>query len=165
LTSDDHTSIVSESEFALMGSCQTTLKPLLRNFAALTLTVFVVAEALCFVHCHFRGGHGDAEQRSCHSTAATQSNHNDDGPSSSKSPAKGSCSTLQNLLVNNDALIVVVPEFPALYFLTPLAFALDTTEIEPASLRLRHARLREWALTPEVYLGPAIHSLAPPLLS
>ena len=149
-----------------MRSCQTTLKPLLRSLGALTLAVFVVAQWMCFVHCHSGDGHGDAnaEKPSCHSTAATQSHHDKDGSSPKPSPM-GSCATLQNLLASNGALTLAVPEFAPLYSLTSFALALDATAIEPTALISRQPRPREWALTPEVYLGPAIHSLAPPLLS
>jgi hypothetical protein len=150
-----------------MRSCQPALKLLLPHLAALTLLVLVVAEAMCFVHCNFGGGHGDAdtkaEHASCHGTAATQSNHSEDGPSPKPTP-KGSCATLQNLLTSNGALTVFAPEFPALYLLSPLVVAFDATASEPTASIFRDAGPREWALTPEVYLGPAIHSLAPPLL-
>ena len=148
-----------------MRSCQTILKPLLRSLGALTLAVFVVAEVMCFIHCHFGGGHGDGEKPSCHSTATAESNHHEDDSPSPKPTPMGSCATLQNLLASNGALTLAVPEFAPLYSLTSFALALDATAIEPTALISRQPRPREWALTPEVYLGPAIHSLAPPVLS
>jgi len=148
-----------------MRSSPTALKPLFRHLAAVTLVVFVVAQVLCFVHCHSGGGHGgDAEKPSCHGTAA-QSHHDEDGSSPTKPLPMGSCATLQNLFASNGALTLAVPEFAPLYSLTSFALALDATAIEPTALISRQPRPREWALTPEVYLGPAIHSLAPPLLS
>jgi len=148
-----------------MRSCPTALKPLFRHLAAVTLVVFVVAQVLCFIHCHSGGGHGsDAEKPSCHGTAA-QSHHDEDGSSSPKPLPTGSCSTLKNLFASNGTLTLVVPDSPSLYVLNPFALALDTTAIEPSASISRHAGPREWSLTPEVYLGPAIHSLAPPLLS
>ena len=150
-----------------MRSCQTTLKPLLRSLAVLTLAVFVVAQWLCFVHCHSGDSHGDrgAEILSCHSTAATHSHHDEDKSSSPKPLPMGSCATLQTLLASNGALTSAVPEFVPLYTLTSFALALGATEIESTASISRHAGTLDWIFTPEVSLGPAYRSHAPPLLS
>jgi hypothetical protein len=147
-----------------MRSGLTTQKPLLRSLAAMTLAVFVVAEAMCFVHCHFGGGHGDAEKPSCHQAASARADHDQDAPTAPSS-SKTSCATLQNLLASNGVLTLLVPEFPPLYTLGPLVLSLDATIADPTASISRSTRHRDWVLTPEVCLGPALHSLAPPLLS
>ncbi|MCI0536828.1 MAG: hypothetical protein L0Z50_16545 [Verrucomicrobiales bacterium] len=131
----------------------------------MTLVAFVAAEAMCFVHCHFGGGHADAEQPSCHSTASTRSNHDENGPASPAPSAMISCFTLKNLLTSGGALTLVAPDQPIFYILGPVALALDATATEPTASISRAARSRDWVFTPEVSLGPALHSLAPPLLS
>jgi hypothetical protein len=68
-----------------------------------------------------------------------------------------------NTLTTGDAPVVVVPEFFVLYFLTPTALALDATATAQKASLSRQANHRDWVLTPEVSLGPAFRSLAPPL--
>jgi hypothetical protein len=145
-----------------MRSSQTAMNPLFRSLAILTLAVFVAAEVMCFVHCHFGGGHGNAAEASCHGATSSEPGHDEDGPIPS---ATASCFTLQNLLTTSGALTLVVPEFPSLYTVAPVALALDTTATELTASVSRPAWPRNWVFTPEVYLGPALHSLAPPLLS
>jgi hypothetical protein len=148
----------------IMRSGQTMKSPLFRFLSAGTLIIFIAAEVMCFVHCHFGGGRSDSPEPTCHHAAAEQSNHDEDAPTQSPS-GMSPCSTLQNLFASNSTLTLSVPDFPALYVLAPLAPSLDTTAIEASAPNSRPAQMRKWAVTPEVYLGPAIHSLAPPLLS
>jgi hypothetical protein len=145
-----------------MRSCQATLKPLFRSLAVLTLAVFVAAEVMCFLHCHLGGGHGDAGEPSCHSTASTHAGHDED---SSRPPTPStSCVTLQNLLTSTSTVVLIVPEFSELYTLPPLALALDAMATEPTAPVSRQAWRWDWVFTPEVSLGPAFRSLAPPFL-
>jgi hypothetical protein len=150
-----------------MRSCRTTLKPLFRWLAAITVAVFIGAEAMCFVHCHLGGGHGGSGEASCHGheTAAAESGHDEESPSSPKPSPTSSCATLQNLLSNSVALTLVVPDFPLRYTQAPSVLGLNDIVTEPNASISRAARPREWVFTPEVYLGPAIHSLAPPAFS
>jgi hypothetical protein len=145
-----------------MRSCQTTLSPLFRSLAVLTLAVFVAAELMCFVHCHFGGGHADSAEPSCHQTVAAEGDHSEDGPSSPARSSMTSCFTLQNLLTSS-GLTLIVPEFPALYTLTPAA--LDAIAVELTASISRPARHCDWVFTPEVCTGPANRTLAPPFLS
>ena len=149
-----------------MRSCQTTFSPLLRTFAAGALLVWVAAQVLCFAHCNFGVGHGDSEEASCHGSAPTPAHH-DDGDSSSpthdESSASAACSTLKTALLDSGATVLVQPNFHLLYTLTPAALALDATAVEPTASFSRQAWRRDWVFTPEVCLGPAFRSLAPPL--
>ena len=151
-----------------MRSRQTTFSPLLRSFAAGALFVWLTAQALCFAHCNFGVGHGSSEQPSCHASAPSQGHH-DDGDSSSpahhESSASAACSTLKTALLDSGATVLVQPNFHLLYTLAPVALALNATAVEPTASFSRQARLRDWVFTPEVCLGPAFRSLAPPFLS
>ncbi|MCI0538853.1 MAG: hypothetical protein L0Z50_26910 [Verrucomicrobiales bacterium] len=144
-----------------------TLSPLLRSFAAVALVGFIVAQTLCFIHCHFGDGHGDSTPPPCHSRATTQAQacHDEDGSSSPIPSATTSCFTLQNLQLGANAPTLVVPEFQTLYTLAPLALARDVTATAPGACFSRHPRPHDWVLTPEVSLGPAFRSLAPPFIA
>lgn len=149
-----------------MRSRQTILSPLLRSFAVLALVVFVAAQTQCFIHCNFGGGHGDSAPPSCHGAAPAQACHGQGESSSPPVPSPtATCFTLKNLLTSGGALTLVVPDFFVLYLLTPLALALDVTATEPEAAFARQANHRDWVLTPEVSLGPAFRSLAPPFVS
>lgn len=145
---------------------QTTLSPLLRSLAALALMVFVVAQAMCFVHCNFGGGHGDKAQPSCHGSPQATASHDghDDSTPSAPSPT-ATCSTLKTMLAGGDAPTLVAPQLHTLYLLAPVALAVDATETQPDASFSRQAGTRDWVFTPLVCLGPAFHSLAPPFLS
>ena len=151
-----------------MRSRQTTFRPLLRSFATGALLVWVAAQVLCFAHCNFGVGHGDFEEASCHGSAPAPAHH-DDGDSSSpdhhESSASATCSTLKSALVGGSATALVQPDFQLLYPLPPIALALVATAAEPTTSFTRQARTRDWVFTPEVCLGPAFRSLAPPFRS
>lgn len=144
----------------------TTLSPLLRSLAAFALMVFVVAQVMCFVHCHFGGGRGDKAQPSCHgSSRGTASHEGHDGPTPSAPSPTATCSTLKTMLAGGDAPTLVAPQLHTLYLLAPVALAVDATETQPDASFSRQAGTRDWVFTPLVCLGPAFHSLAPPFLS
>ena len=144
------------------------IKPLLRSLAASALLVWVAAQVVCTAHCNFGFGHGDSEQASCHGSAPSQAHH-DDG--NSPSPAhKGSstsaaCLTLKSALFDGKVCELVKPEFQLLYTLAWFAPAVEATQIELVAHFFRQARPRDWVFTPEVCLGPAFRSLAPPFSS
>ena len=84
-----------------MRSRQTILSPLLRSLAAFALVVFVVAQALCFVHCHYGGGRGDNAQPSCHSSpqhAASHDGNDDSGITEKSTTAIASTKTMKALM-------------------------------------------------------------------
>ena len=139
----------------MMRSRPTTLSPLFRSLAALALVVFVVAQALCFVHCNFGGGHGDKAQPSCHGSPQTTASHDDhDGPTPSPLTATTTCSTLKTMLAGGDAPTVVPPQLHTLYLLALISLALDATEEQPDAPFTRQAGTGDWVFTPLVCLGP-----------
>ena len=144
---------------------QTTLSPLLRSLAALALVVFVVAQAMCFVHCNFGGGHGDKAQPSCHGSPQHAASHDGDDDSTPSAPSPTTaCSTLKTMLAGGDAPSLTAFQTHTLYLLPSVALALDATETRPQAAFGRQAHSREWTFTPEVCLGPAFRSLAPPFV-
>ncbi len=146
-----------------MRSRQMTLRPLFRWFAAMTLLLWLGAQALCQAHCLPGACHDESGTAGGHE-AATSHSHHDDGqsPAHQDSSADASCETLKSALSSHASSPLIIPEFSVLYTLAPLA--LDVTAIEPVALFSRDARTRDWVFTPEVCLGPAFRSLAPPVL-
>src|SRR6185436_8447165 len=147
-----------------MSLRRTTLSPLLRSLAALALTVFVVAQTMCFIHCHFGGGHSNSDaQPSCHGSSQAKATHDDhDAPAPAPT---ATCSTLKTMLAEADAPTVIAPHLHTLYLQAPISLALDATETQPKASFFRQSGTRNWVFTPEVCLGPAFRSLAPPSLS
>jgi len=142
---------------------QTTLSPLLRSLAALALVGFVVAQAMCFVHCHFGGGHGDQAQPSCHGSPQHAASHDGDSAPSTPSPT-AACSTLKTMLVGSDAPALAAFQTHTLYFLPTVVLALDEIDTQAQAAFARQAHTRDWLFTPAVCLGPAFRSLAPPFV-
>jgi len=147
---------------------QTTLSPLFRCFAAVTLLMWLVARVLCAAHCSLGVGHGDDDHASCHGSALTAS-HPDDGESSAPthddSDATTSCLVLRFVLPDSNALTLVHPEFHQLDTLLLVALALDVAVTDSSTPMFRQASRRDWVFTPEVCLGPAFRSHAPPVLA
>lgn len=147
-----------------MGFRQTTWSPLLRSFAAVSLVAFLAAQTLCFIHCNLGGARGESALPSCHVAASSGACH-DKGNSSSQGPTTTTtCFTLQNLVISGDAPTLVVPEFSVLCLPAPFTLALDVSSTELAASFSRQANHGDWVFTPEVSLGPAFRSLAPPFV-
>lgn len=133
--------------------------------AAVVLVCWSVALAICWHHCATGACSGNSKvaakaQPSCHSVPDNsdpgKSNPNDAGSACfAKKPFSG-----EKLIVNAAA--------PSLH-LGYLSAALNLVAFElpraSQSFHLRQATPRDWVFTPEVSLGPAFHSLAPPALS
>ena len=138
--------------------------PLFRSFAAATLLLWLATQVVCRAHCSLGFGHGEPEHASCHGPAASQLQHGDGGsPAQEGSSTSALCLTFKTALVNGGSLTLVQPELPVLYLLAPLAP--DLTPTEPAISFFRQVQTRDWVFTPEVFLGPAFRSHAPPFLS
>ena len=148
-----------------MSSRQTKLRPLLRWLAVLTLLVWTGAQALCQTHCSSSACHDESGAANGHAEKASAAHHGDENsPDHQDGSADASCDTLKSALSGNAASPLVTPEFSILYTLVPTALALDATAIEPSVSFLRQADRRDRVFTPEVFLGAAFRSLAPPVL-
>jgi len=139
---------------------------LLRSFAAVTLLVWVAALVFCAELCSSSGSAADSESTHCHAEAADAHHGHDD---SSSSPShhgpcgSASCLTLKQALIITKAASDFRPPLLLIYNLS--AFEVTFDAVEAATQHsFRQARPRDWVFTPEVCLGPAFRSLAPPSL-
>ena len=137
-----------------------TLSPLFRWIAAAALVIYVTAQAVCLAHCHLGGFR--TTQPSCHAKSSHCHRCDSSAPAKADPMPASTCLTLMNAVSSSASLTVVAPELPLLYTLAPDFLALPTTAIEPLAFFSRQARPADWILTPEVFLGPAHRSLAPP---
>jgi hypothetical protein len=148
-----------------MGLARTTLRPMHRFLAAWALVAFCVAQTLCFAHCNLGESKRDSIRPSCHG-ASSQSCHNETGcRTSANSPSTPVCSILKNPLASGGGSpTLVVPEFSPIYLLPSDPVSLEAAESQLNLLFTRQANQSDRVFTPEVSLGPAFRSLAPPLL-
>ena len=148
-----------------MNSRQTKLRPLLRWCGVVTLLVWLGAQTLCQAHCLFGACQSEADGAGFHATAAASDSHHGDKPNSNhkEHADDASCATLKSALSGNTTPSLIAPEFSLIYTLTPTAFTFDATTIKLAASFWRQIDRQNSILTPEVCLGSALHSLAPPL--
>ncbi len=144
------------------------LSPFLRCCAAAALVAWVGAQALCQMHCVFGACHDEPEDTVCHSTAA-EPHHGDDDhgpqPCGHGQGADASCLTLNSALTGNAVVSVATPQLFPLYDLAPFKLPLDVMTSEAVARFSRQAGPPDWVFTPEVCLGPAFRSHAPPFSS
>ena len=160
--------IVNIGSVENMSSHATKLHPLLRWFAALTLIAWISAQGLCQTHCLSSACNDDSGEANCHVNNSSDSHHGDERapkPNNEDRSTDASCMTLKAALSSSATAPFITPQFSLLYTLAPITLSLDATAIEPVASLSRQARLREWVFTPEVCLGPAFRSLAPPISS
>jgi len=145
------------------------LSPLLRWCAAVTLVAWVGAQALCQAHCMSGGCNDESDDLACRTTAAAAPHHAEDDhgsqPCHHDQGADASCTTLKSVLVGNGASPIFTPQFLQLFTLPPFALTLDARCVEASAIFSRQARPSDWVFTPEVCLGPALRSHAPPFSS
>jgi hypothetical protein len=119
---------------------------------------------------HGRGRSHDAEHhRNAEVHQHATATHHQDGalpqPCAGKNGCQCGCSTIQALITTMTPVVipnsVSQPVLNTFYSCAapPHMFA------TPPSETLRQAKPRDWVFTPEVCLGPAFHSLAPPGLA
>jgi hypothetical protein len=141
-----------------------TFRPLLRWIAVLTLLVWTGAQALCQVHCLSSACQDEPGGTGYVAEKASDPHHGDEhSPGHHDDSSDAACDSLKTALTGYTSSPVVTPDFSLLYSLPPAALALDATTIKPAASFSRDARSRDWVFTPEVCLGPAFRSHAPPL--
>lgn len=141
-----------------MNNSSAKLNPFLRFAAAGTLLVWLSAVVMCQAHCCGDDGLASAEialhNSTTNSHGGDKNNHHEDS----------ACLALKFALQNGNAIALVRPTFHFVCSLTLVPIASDTPAVEPAVNFRQHERC-DWAFTPEVCLGPALHSLAPPVLA
>lgn len=130
----------------------------LRFAAAGTLLIWLSAVVACQAHCC--GDDFDADGQVALHKGTTNShdgdknNHHDDS----------ACLTLKSALHSDNGIALVKPNLHFIYSLVSVALSTDERTVEPA-LNLRQHKRCDWAFTPELSLGPALHSHAPPVLA
>ena len=149
-----------------MSFRQTKFSPLLRGIAAATLFVWLGALALCQIECCSGDEDDSASADHHHADAAPHSHsHDQDHRNASGNQKESSfCLSLKFLLHNSPGLSLSKPAPQPLYELTFAPAAIEDTATLFIGLHFRQAKPGDWVFTPEVCLGPAFRSLAPPSL-
>jgi hypothetical protein len=144
---------------------RTEMSPAMRVMAAVVLLCWSTALAICWHHCATGACSGSVKtatesQPSCHS-------HADDSDTDDSKPNEmgGSCFAKKPFSGGKEASSVATPSVHLAY----LSVAFQSVPLEipdcSGSVPFRQSRARDWVFTPEVCLGPAFRSLAPPVLS
>ena len=145
-----------------MSLRQTQFSPLIRGIAAATIFVWLGALALCQTECCSGDEHDSASTDHHHAEAGPHSHDHDKAPGSQQESSV--CLSLKSVLNISSAVsipkVVLQPLYDLALAPTP---STDTAETWVIS-HFRQTRPGKWVLTPEVCLGPAFRSLAPPYL-
>ena len=149
-----------------MRSRPNIFRPLFRFCAAGVLSVWVAAQVLCFAHCNFGIRVMMTENASAYHAPAPKpaSESGSCCPKPGNTSGGSVCVTLKSALVDNDSSGAPQPNLSPLYTLALFSIVLETTATAPSTRIFRPAEKHDWVFTPEVFLGPALRSLAPPSL-
>ena len=145
-----------------MASRRTTLTPLLRSLAMATLLCWLGALVLCATEC----SDGDSDHQTGQKEMAASNSDNGSMPDSDNHAGHDDsvCNSLKTLVPTTCNLVLLKPDFGfctlSFVSLTP---ALTDAQVE-ASVS-RQPPNTERLSAPEVYLGAAFRSLAPPVLA
>jgi len=149
-----------------MSVPRTKLSPMIRWFAGMTLVAWIGAHALCQTHCLIGACHDEQDDTSRNAVASVALHHGHEGhgsqPCGHDRDADSSCLTLKSALISNSIAPLITHQFSFRYTLASFALTFDAMAVEPVAPFSRQARLRDWLFTPEVCLGPAFRSHAPP---
>ena len=139
-----------------------------RGVAAIVLVVWLGALVLCAGDQWF--GNCDAHESDEHHAMDTVASSHGHDEGSDHAPHKdahenGFCGSLKSTYFAPDQVLVLKAQFVLTAVLCP-SFICPEPSVEPSgSLSIRQAKRAFWVLTPEVCLGPAFRSLAPPSFS
>lgn len=142
-------------------------KLMLRACAALLLLAWVAASGFCSLEL----GIGHAEDAAPPHSHDSSQHHGDDAAADPHDSDKDGdhsdacCTSLKAAPQFVSSAVFSKPDFGNALSLTFLWIARQLTLVQPEAAALRQPRAPERVFTPEVYLGPALHSLAPPLAS
>ena len=167
LTPNVSFSIMPWSKFNMICSQQRRLNPMLRICAALMVLVWVAASGFCSVESFF--GHAEHNSNSLahheNDTAAStaDSDHHSHDSDKNGSEEHSCCATLTAASPSVNSAILAKPDFGKLLSLNFLWLAQALTFVQPEVPISRQPPDREWVFTPEICLGPAFRSHAPPL--
>ena|SRR5688572_4862886 len=140
------------------------ISPAMRGIAALVLVCWSVALATCFHFCATRGCDRIVTAKAESSCEAHCAKKNSNQQQESESPCGDStCFTKKPLAAEKNVARVDQPSLILAFLTAPLVLAFELPEDADATFS-RQALPRDWVFTPEVSLGPAFRSLAPPAL-
>jgi len=134
--------------------------PFLRFVAAVTLLVWLTAPAFCSHACTVRAPVSGQEENvpPCHRAA-----HQKSTPAQNAQCACSFCDSIRKVTEPQANKTVSPPNLLPLWTLSPLLGWQISALPDPGSSVFREAIFRDWVFTPEVCLGPAFRSLAPPV--
>lgn len=153
----------------MANSRQPKPRPALRLCAAFSILVWLAAVSYCSLEAfigHAEVGEHHGAQTATHATAQSHDESGESHDSDKNGHEQESCcDSFQAPPQHGNSLVLFKPDLgklPSLNFLwLAQALTLDAPETTPP----RQAQHREWVFTPEVCLGPAFRSHAPPSLS
>lgn len=151
-------------------SRQRKLKPVLRICAALMVLVWIVASGFCSAESLLGhpelGGEHHSNQAAHHEDEAAPSSTDADHSHDSDQHKDGDhscCASLKATPQSGGSANLTKLDFPKSFSLSFLWLAQALTSVCPEVSVLRQPPGRKWVFTPEVCLGPAFRSHAPPL--
>lgn len=149
-------------ETSMTTSRKTNLTIATRVCASMSLVVWLAAFLFCSGSCCI----GESQCDSGHGQLAEASHHDHDhAPDSDQHEHKDSfCDSIKDVvqISGNDLFIKSDFGFVQVDFVSQLS---SLTVAERDAPVFRQAQMTKWVFTPEVYLGPAFRSLAPPISS
>lgn len=139
------------------------LRPFLRLTAAATLVVWLTALGFCTASDTPAIGRDNPAKDTCSDRCNKE---HSSAPAKPACPSNcAPCDTLKTALLGATALKVMPPTLSVIHASPLVTLAFDAQIVPPTASVFRHARLRERVFTPEVCLGPAFRSHAPPSLA
>lgn len=141
-----------------MNQRRQTLKPFLRFVAAGTLLIWLSAVVLCQLHCCGDDDHAGAQKIVAHAGTSNshdggKDNHHDDS----------ACQTLKSALQSNNAIALGKLDFGLAFNLIFLSTATPVETSQSETFISRQPPDSNRVFTPEVSLGAAFYSPAPPV--
>lgn len=153
-------------------SRQYRLNPLLRIGAALLVLVWLAATGLCSAehlirHVESAGAHESDLAVDHHDAAPSDADAGHSHDSDKHDGDQHSCCDSPKILPQSaQSSLLAKYDFGKAFSLSALWLAQAVTLVQAHTApSLRHAAERDWAFTPEVSLGPAFRSHAPPVFA
>lgn len=139
-----------------MRLARTTLSPVLRLFAALTLVAWMTAASFCLVECV--GSHSETAGVQPAADVTGQSHDSDKRDHHDQS----FCASLRSIALMSPERVLARTDFGLTFALNFVSTAPSIAFAQPEAAAPRQPPDCHRVFTPEVSLGPAFRSLAPP---
>ncbi len=152
----------------MRSSRKTKWTPAIRVCATTTLVVWLAALVFCSSECFEGNSHCQPSNHDDHDHGQVADSHHehDQAPDSDRQDGcpKTVCDSLKNCVPPTDSSFVFKQDFILAYILGSAPFSQALAISKPEASIFRQTWRRDWVFTPEVYLGPAFRSHAPPVL-